>query len=186
MADTQVGSGTEISAKVSLSRPGGAARHRRRTGDPDSPEGSAASSRFFALWYRIRSPREFGNKSAEHVLRGGVVGKVEVSSGGLPGPGCAFAHCPEGPVRAGSLFIRPLGSPAGITHARDQVRGRTPTHRALRCAASTPTPSLTRVFLKLFCIFLRAFPQLVRAVAGVGAFWTGGGSRSGNGFFCGF
>lgn len=64
-----------------MSRPRGAARLRRRTGDPDSPEGSAASSRFFALWYRIRSPREFGNKSAEHVLRGGVVGKVEVSSG---------------------------------------------------------------------------------------------------------
>lgn len=83
MADTQVGSGAEISKKVSLSRPRGAARLRRRTSDPDSPEGSPASSRFFALWYRIRSPREFGNKSAEHVLRGDVVGKVEVSSGGF-------------------------------------------------------------------------------------------------------
>lgn len=61
MADTQVDSGSDISAKVSPTWPRGAARLRGLTGDPDSPEGSAASSRSFALWYRIRSLRVFGN-----------------------------------------------------------------------------------------------------------------------------
>lgn len=143
MADTQVDSGSDISAKVSPTGP------RGRTGDPDPPEGSAASSRFFALWYRISSPRVFGNKSDEHIFRGGVLGEVWVSAWGLSGPGCAFAHCPGGTVRAGSLFIRRLGSAARITHARDQVRGRTPTQRALTSAARTLTPTLTCVFLKL-------------------------------------
>lgn len=78
MADTQVDSGAEISAKVSPTCPRGAAGLRRLAGDPDSPEGSAASSRFFALRYRIRSLRVFANERAEHIFRGGALGKVRV------------------------------------------------------------------------------------------------------------
>lgn len=151
MADTQVDSGSDISAKVSPTRP------PEPRGSADSPVTRILLEAPPPVRASLRSGTGPGRcVCSEQVRR--TLSQRRCSCGGVgflargSGPGCAFAHCPRGTVRAGSLFIRRLGSPAGVTHAGDQVRGRTPTHGALTRAPLTLPRTLTCVFLKLLRI----------------------------------
>lgn len=155
MADTQVDSGSDISAKVSPTCPRGAARPRRLTGDPDSPRGSAASSRSFALWYRTRSlpcVRECVRRA--HVPRrwtwDGVALLARAFRTGLRVGSLSGGNSPRGFFVYPPAWFLVLLEPR--TPGTSSGYGRTPTQRALRCAVLTLTPTLTRVFLNLFRI----------------------------------